>query len=79
MPLGYLVPMIWERFKLKQTLLLGLCISLLIEFLQYLEIKIGAFGRVTDIDDVHFNVLGSFLGYMFYKLTIKFYKHLFSQ
>lgn len=75
MPLGYLVPLLWESFKLKQTLLLGLCISVLIEFSQYWEIKIGAFGRVTDIDDVIFNVLGSYLGYMFYKLTIMIFKN----
>lgn len=77
MPLGYLVPLLWERFKLKKTLLLGLCISVLIEFSQYLEIKIGAFGRVTDIDDVIFNVLGTYLGYILYKLTMMIFKNFF--
>ncbi|MGI8386381.1 VanZ family protein [Robertmurraya sp. P23] len=69
MPLGYLVPILWKKFKRKQIILLGLCVSILIEFLQFWEIKLGAFSHVTDIDEVIFNVLGVFVGYLFYRLT----------
>jgi glycopeptide antibiotics resistance protein len=67
-PLGFLVPKLWDYFKhLKNVFLLGLGVSITIEFLQLLESLLGGWGRVTDIDDVICNVIGVVLGYYIYK------------
>lgn len=39
--------------------------------LQLIESLIDGWGRITDIDDVICNVLGSILGYFIYKITLK--------
>ena len=71
MPLGFLMPLLWEKFKrLKNMIMMGLFISLSIESLQFVECLLGiAIARAVDIDDVICNVLGTFLGYSIYKLT----------
>ncbi|SFB04815.1 MULTISPECIES: VanZ family protein [unclassified Bacillus (in: firmicutes)] len=68
MPLGFLAPILWNKFKYyKNTVLLGFIVSISIEVLQFLESLIaGERGRVTDIDDVICNVLGALLGYLIY-------------
>jgi len=67
-PLGFLVPKLWDNFKhFKNAFLLGLGVSISIEFLQLLESLLGGWGRVTDIDDVICNVIGVVLGYYMYK------------
>lgn len=72
MPLGFLVPVVWNKFKsFKNVLLLGLIASISIEILQLLESFTGRWGRITDIDDVIFNVLGIMIGYLIYKFTFK--------
>ncbi|MBW3112431.1 VanZ family protein [Bacillus sp. MCCB 382] len=72
MPLGFLVPLLWEKAKsLKVVIKIGLVVSVTIECLQLLESFSGGWGRVTDIDDVIFNVLGSILGYMVYVLIMR--------
>ncbi|MGM0879142.1 MAG: VanZ family protein [Bacillota bacterium] len=72
MPLGFLAPMLWNKFKhFKSIMLLGFVVSISIEFLQFLESLAGGWGRVTDIDDVICNVLGVIIGYLIYKLIFK--------
>lgn len=72
MPLGFLAPILWDKFKsFKRITLLGFCVSISIEILQLLETLLGGWGRITDIDDVICNVLGVMIGYLIYKLLIK--------
>ncbi|MFP3377149.1 VanZ family protein [Bacillus sp. SIMBA_069] len=71
MPLGFLAPIIWDKFKkIKNTILLGLAISISIELLQLIESLFSSWIRITDIDDVIFNVIGSIVGYFIYKITL---------
>ncbi|MBP2243060.1 glycopeptide antibiotics resistance protein [Cytobacillus eiseniae] len=72
MPLGFLLPLLWGKFKrLKNTIIIGLIISLSIESLQFVQCLFGVvFTRTIDIDDVICNVLGTFLGFCIYKLII---------
>lgn len=72
MPLGFLAPNIWDKYKkIKNTILLGFAISVSIELLQLIESLFSGWGRITDIDDVICNVLGSIVGYSIYKITLK--------
>lgn len=70
MPLGFFAPMLLDMYmRLKNTLLLGLLVSLSIECLQFVELLLGiGMGRVVDIDDVICNVLGTVLGFLIYKM-----------
>ena len=72
MPLGFLAPILWDRFKqFKSIMLLGFSVSSSIEILQFLETVVGGWGRITDIDDVICNLLGVIIGYTIYKLVFK--------
>ncbi|PER30220.1 hypothetical protein CN931_26300 [Bacillus sp. AFS054943] len=72
MPLGFLAPIIWGTYKkIKNTILLGFAVSVSIELLQLLESLFSGWGRITDIDDVICNVLGSIFGYYVYKVFLK--------
>ena len=58
MPLGFFLPVLWQRFrKLRWTVLFGFCTSLLIETLQLFTF------RATDVDDLILNTMGVVLGY----------------
>ena len=62
-PLGFLLPMIWQRYRnFGDTFLAGFGTSLSIEVLQLFS------GRSTDIDDLIFNTLGACLGFLLAKL-----------
>ena len=57
-PMGFLLPAIWKAYRpIKKTVLMGLLISVIIELLQIFTF------RLTDIDDLITNTLGTFLGY----------------
>lgn len=57
-PLGFLLPILWLRFrKLHWTLLFGLGLSLLIEVLQIFTF------RATDINDLMTNTTGTLVGW----------------
>lgn len=72
MPLGFLAPILWRKFRhFKKVILLSLAVSITIELLQLLESSFGRGGRVTDIDDVICNVLGAIIGYLIYVLIMK--------
>lgn len=59
-PLGFLVPILWREYdSLKKILLLGLGLSLLIEILQIFTF------RLTDVDDLITNTVGTVIGYYF--------------
>ncbi|GCF92167.1 antibiotic resistance protein VanZ [Enterococcus florum] len=69
MPLGFLLPLIWQRFRrLHYTLLLGASFSLGIELLQLFN------RRVTDVDDLLMNTLGTLAGYLIWVLWQKLSK-----
>lgn len=63
MPLGFLLPLIWDNFrKLSKVLLTGFFMSLAIEVCQLFCL------RATDIDDLIMNTLGTFAGYLIWVL-----------
>lgn len=62
-PLGFLLPMVWQKYRnFRDTLLAGFFTSLSIELLQLFS------GRSTDVDDLIFNTLGACLGFLIAKL-----------
>lgn len=57
-PLGFLLPMIWNRFRaVYRTIPFGLGISLAVEVLQIFTL------RATDVNDLMTNTLGTVIGY----------------
>ena len=63
MPLGFLLPLIWENFRnAKKVVLMGFLMSLAIEICQLFNI------RTTDIDDLLMNTLGALVGYCCWKV-----------
>lgn len=73
MPLGFMAPLIWTRFRsASQAALLCLAASLCIEMLQYM----GSFlvfnirWKSVDVDDVIVNVAGGMLGFVLSKALI---------
>ena len=61
-PLGFFLPAIWGRYRsLKRTSLIGLGLSFVIEGLQIFTF------RLTDIDDLITNTIGTILGYCLFK------------
>ncbi|PFV19611.1 hypothetical protein COK99_32780 [Bacillus thuringiensis] len=72
MPLGFLAPILWDKYKkFKNTILLGFTISVSIELLQLIESLFSGWTRVIDTDDVICNILGSILGYCIYTILLK--------
>ena len=64
LPLGILLPLLWNQFRImKNTVLFGFGVSLTIDLLQILV------GRATDINDLITNTLGAFLGAVLWKLA----------
>ena len=65
-PLGMMLPILWNRFKTqRKTVLFGFGVSLVIELLQMLTY------RATDVNDLITNTLGAFLGFHCAKLFKK--------
>lgn len=63
-PLGFLTPFLWKRFRrFWKVTLLGAGVSLGIETVQLL------LPRGTDIDDIWLNTLGAVLGYLLWRLA----------
>lgn len=58
MPLGGLLPLIWKEFRgsWRKTVAVGFCLSLFIEWLQLFNF------RLTDVDDLLMNTVGTALG-----------------
>ena len=65
-PLGILLPIVWEKYRAKRnTLLFGLGMSLTIELLQMFTF------RATDINDIITNVLGTYIGFFLAKVLME--------
>ena len=63
MPLGFLLPFTWEKYEsIWKTSLFGLFLSFSIEFSQLFN------WRVSDIDDLMMNTIGTVFGYLIFKL-----------
>ncbi len=61
-PLGFFLPAIWKEYaSLKKTGFIGLGLSVIIEILQIFTF------RLTDIDDLITNTIGTVLGYCLFK------------
>lgn len=59
MPIGFLLPLLWERYQgIKQVLKFGCFLTVFIETVQIFTF------RATDIDDILTNLLGALLGYL---------------
>lgn len=68
-PLGFVLPIAWKTFaKAEKTVLFGASLSLYIEVTQLLNI------RMTDIDDLIFNTLGTLVGYLILKSVRAIFK-----
>ena len=67
-PLGFLLPVLWKRFRsLLWTGLFGLSFSLSIELLQLLTL------RATDINDLMTNTTGTILGWLLGRLVLRLF------
>lgn len=65
-PLGFLLPCLWRRFRSwKAAALEGLCVSLFIELAQIFTL------RATDINDLITNVAGTLLGFLLAKKLLR--------
>ena len=71
-PLGVLAPIVWKKMdKLINTVSLGFIFTLFIELTQLLN------NRITDIDDIIMNVLGTIIGFVIFKILNKITKSKF--
>lgn len=69
MPLGFLLPLIWEKYRtISKTIMAGFLFSLSIELGQLFN------RRSTEIDDVLMNVLGAILGFSTWLIFNKLFK-----
>ena len=69
MPIGFLLPLVW-RIKNKNVIITGLSMSLFIEIFQLFN------ERITDINDVILNTLGTAIGLGLYILLNKKHKNI---
>ncbi|MCH1980906.1 VanZ family protein [Lawsonibacter sp. OA9] len=68
LPVGFFLPLLWQKFKsLLRTLLTGLSLSLAIELLQLFTF------RAVDIDDLMMNTLGAAAGYLIWGMLQKIF------
>ncbi len=67
-PLGFLLPIIFQRMKIIRVLIISLILILIIELLQ------AAGGRMLEVNDIVTNLLGTVIGYMLYKLCFDLQK-----
>ena len=71
LPLGFFLPVLWERFrKLRYTAVFGLGLSLSIELLQMLTY------RMTDVNDLFTNTFGAMVGFWLAMPIVKRYRAL---
>ncbi len=67
-PIGFVLPMVYEKADFKKTSLFGLCLTLSIEVFQLIT-KLGSF----DVDDIILNLAGVMIGYGIYTLKKNIY------
>jgi glycopeptide antibiotics resistance protein len=69
MPLGFLLPLIWKKFRsVKNVALAGFSLSLAVELSQLLN------RRTTTTDDLIANTLGAVVGYFIFVLLFKIFR-----
>ena len=66
-PFGLLFPKIIQKKSMLLTIFFGGCLSVCIEGLQFI-LETG----VSDIDDVFFNVCGTIIGFIIYRIIYRF-------
>ena len=66
-PFGFLFPTVIQKKIMVGTILAGGCLSVIIESLQFV-LETG----VSDIDDVFFNVCGTIIGFILYRIIYRF-------
>ena len=66
-PFGFLFPTVIQKKSMVETILAGGCLSVIIESLQFV-LETG----VSDIDDVFFNVCGTIIGFILYRIIYRF-------
>jgi glycopeptide antibiotics resistance protein len=65
-PFGFGIPFI-ANFRMKQTVIIGALFSIAIEIIQFVTgVMTNVAFRITDINDVLFNILGVAMGYIFF-------------
>lgn len=70
LPIGFLIPLLWKKFKKWYiTVLFGFIFSFFIETMQLFTI------RGTDIDDLFLNTLGTVIGYILYIIINKLFNN----
>jgi glycopeptide antibiotics resistance protein len=74
--MGCVLPMIFTNIKaIRKVIFIGLLASLSIELFQgFAGLWIGYNYRAVDIDDLIFNVLGTVIGFLIWKLLYEFLK-----
>ncbi len=66
-PFGFLFSTVIQKKSMVGTILAGGCLSVIIESLQFV-LETG----VSDIDDVFFNVCGTIIGFILYRIIYRF-------
>lgn len=66
-PFGFLFPTVIQKKSMVGTILAGGCLSVIVESLQFV-LETG----VSDIDDVFFNVCGTIIGFILYRIIYRF-------
>src|SRR5659263_17885 len=71
MPLGFGVPLIWNKYNhIKKSIVIGLLSTVSIELIQLLvSTLIGYQYRSFDVDDIILNLIGFIMGFIVYKLV----------
>src|SRR5665647_2924261 len=71
MPLGFGVPLIWNKYNhIKKSIVIGLLRTVSIELIQLLvSTLIGYQYRSFDVDDIILNLIGFIMGFIVYKLV----------
>ncbi|MFF2459831.1 VanZ family protein [Peribacillus simplex] len=77
LPMGFVLPKIFTNIQtIKKVIFIGFLASLSIELVQALAgLWIGYNYRAADIDDLIFNVLGTVIGFLIWKLLYKVFKN----
>jgi glycopeptide antibiotics resistance protein len=69
MPLGFLLPLAFKRFKAAKTFMVAFALILFAEVMQLVSRR-----GVFDVDDLLLNMLGSIIGYGIYRLLFIIFK-----
>lgn len=72
-PLGLVLPILYNNFNtFIKVFIIGLGCSFFIEATQYFISVNWGYNRISDIDDLIFNTLGTAIGFLFFKISTIF-------